>query len=55
MDETPVSSDMVSSSTVDKIGSKTLTMKSTGHEKCQVSVCSTAQGDGEKMNQVEMS
>lgn len=49
MDETPVWSDMVSSSTVDKTGSKTVTLKSTGHEKSRVSVCLTAQGSGKKM------
>ena len=36
MDETPVWTDMVSSSTVEKTGSKTVTLKSTGHEKSRV-------------------
>ena len=49
MDETPVWSDMVSNSTVEKVGAKTVTMKSTGHEKSRVSVCLTAKGDGVKL------
>ena len=49
MDETPVWSDMVSSTTLDKIGTKTITMKTTGHEKCRVTVCLSAKADGTKM------
>ena len=50
MDEIPVWSDMVSSATVDKMGSKIVSLKSTGHEKSCVSVCLTAQGSGKKGN-----
>ena len=49
MDETPVWADMVSDTTVDKTGARTITMKSTGHEKCRVSVCLTAKADGSKL------
>lgn len=49
MDETPVWSDMVSSSTVEKTGSKGVTKKSTGHEKRRVTACLTAQASGKKM------
>ena len=47
MDE-PVA-DMVSDMTVEKTGARTVTMKSTGHEKVQVSVCLTAKSDGTKL------
>ena len=36
MDETPVWSDMISDTTIDITGSKTVTVKSTGHEKSRV-------------------
>ena len=49
MDETPVWSNMVSDTTVDKTGARTVTMKSAGHEKCRVSVCLTAKVDGSKL------
>ena len=49
MDETPVWADMVSDTTVDKTGARTITMKSTGHEKCRVSVCLTAKVDRSKL------
>ena len=49
MDETPVWSDMITSSTVEQVGKKTVTMKSTGHEKSRISVCLTAKGDGTKL------
>ena len=48
MDETPVWADMVSDTTVDKTDAPTITMKSTGHEKCRVSVCLTAKADRSK-------
>ena len=38
IDETIVWADMVSDTTVDKTGARTITMKLTGHEKCRVSV-----------------
>ena len=49
MDETPVWLNMVSDTTVDKTGARTVTMKSAGHEKCRVSVCLTAKADGSKL------
>lgn len=49
MDETPVWSDMVSQTTVDASGKKTITIKSTGHEKSRVSVCLAAKADGTKL------
>ena len=50
LDETPVWSDMVSETTVDKTGKKTMTLKTTGHEKSRVSVCClAAKADGTKL------
>ena len=49
MDETPVWNDMVSSTTVDKTGSKDVPLKTTGDEKNRVSVCLAAKGDGTKL------
>ena len=49
MDETPVWNDMVSSTTVDKTGSKDVPLKITDHEKVKVSVCFAAKGDGTKL------
>lgn len=49
MDETPVWADMVSSTTVDGLGKKTVTVKTTGHEKSRVSVCLAAKADGTKL------
>ena len=48
MDETPVWCDMVSTSTVDKTGSKNVHLKSKGHEKSCVTVCLTAKASGGK-------
>ena len=49
MDETPIWSDMVSETTVDTTGKKTITLKTTGHEKSRVSVCLAAKADGTKL------
>ena len=49
MDETPVWCDMISETTVDTSGKKTITLKSTGHEKARVSVCLAAKADGTKL------
>ena len=49
MDETPVWSDMVSETTVGTTGKKTITLKTTGHEKSRVSVCLPAKADGTKL------
>ena len=49
MYEAPIWNDMVSSTTVDKTGSKDVPLKTTGHEKVKVSVCFAAKGDGTKL------
>ena len=49
MDETAVWQDMLSTTTVNTIGEKTIRMKTTGHEKSKVSVCLAAKGDGTKL------
>ena len=48
-DETPIWADMVSDTTVDVVGKKTVSMKTTGHEKCRVTVGLAAKGDGTKL------
>ena len=47
-DETTIWADMVSETTVDVTGTKTISMKTTGHEKCRVTVGLAAKGDGTK-------
>lgn len=49
MDETAVWADMVSQSTVDKVGKREICLKTTGHEKVRISVCLTAKADGSKL------
>ena len=49
MDEIPVWNDTVSSTTVNKSGTKDVPPKKTGHEKVRVSVCLAARGDGTKL------
>ena len=49
MDETPVWCDMVSETTIDATGKKTITLKTTGREKSRVSVCLAAKADGTKL------
>lgn len=46
MDEKPVWADMVCGATTDNTGARTVTMKSSGNEKYQVSVCLIAKADG---------
>ena len=46
--ETPIWTDMVSDTTVDVTGKKTVTVKITGHEKSRVSVCLAAKADRTK-------
>ena len=48
-DETPVWYGMVSETTIDATGKKTITLKTTGHEKSRVSVCLAAKADGTKL------
>ena len=47
--ETLVWVDMVSNRTVDVVGKKTVSMKTTGHEKCRVTVGLAAKDDGTKL------
>ena len=49
MDETPFWADIVSDTTVDVTRKKTVTVKTTGHEKSRVSVCLAAKADGTKL------
>ena len=49
MDETSVWDDMVSNTTVDDVGAKSISLKTTGHEKVMVSVCLAAKADGTKL------
>ena len=49
MDETPVWMDMVSNTTVEISGTKSVTVKTKGHERSCVSVCLAAKGDGTKL------
>ena len=46
---TPVWSDMVSATTTDDNGKKSIPMKSTGHEKSLVLICLAATADGKKL------
>ena len=46
MDETPLTFDMPSSSTVNKMGEKTVTIKTTGHEKSRFTVVLACMADG---------
>ena len=49
MDETPVWCDMASETTIDAVGKRTVSLKTTGHEKARVSVCLAAKADGTKL------
>ena len=49
MDDTPVWCDMVAETTIDAVGKKSITLKTTGHEKPRVSVCLAAKADGTKL------
>ena len=49
MDETAVWNDIVSSTTVEKTGSKEVNMKSTGYDKVRISVCLTGKADGTRL------
>ena len=50
MDETPVTMDMVGNSTVDKVGKKTILLKTTGHEKCRYTIALACIVDGQKLS-----
>ena len=49
MDETTTLNDIVSNTTIHKQGTKSVCLKTTGHEKCMVSVCLAAKADGTKL------
>lgn len=49
MDETPVSFDLPSNYTVDTKGSKTIFVKTTGHEKCRFTVVLCCMADGSRL------
>ena len=49
MDETAVWADMVSRTTVDKVGAREICLKTTGHEKVRISGCLSAKADGTKL------
>ena len=49
MDETAVWNCMVSDTTVDKVGTKSVCLKTAGHEKVMVTVCLAAKADGTKL------
>ena len=51
-DETTVWADMVSDTTVDVGGKKTVSMKTTGHEKCLVTAGLAAKSDGTKLKPI---
>ena len=47
--KTSVLNDMVSNTAIDKQGAKSVCLKTTGYEKCMVSVCLAAKADGTKL------
>ena len=49
VDETSVWNEMMSSTTIDKQGAKSVCLKTTGHEKCMVSVYLAPLADGTKL------
>ena len=49
MDKRSVWNGMVSNSTIDKQGAKSVCLKTTEHEKCMVSVCLAAKADETKL------
>ena len=49
MDETSVWNVIVSNTTTDRQGAKFVCLKTTGYEKCMISICSAAKADGTKL------
>ena len=49
MDETSVWNDIVSNTTINKQGAKSVCLKTSVHEKCMVSACLAAKADGAKL------
>ena len=45
IDETPVWCHMISETTIDAVGKKSITLKTTGHQKARVSICLAARAD----------
>ena len=52
MDETAIWADMTSGMTVEQTGARTVSLKTTGHEKVRVSVCLAAKADGSKIKPI---
>ena len=48
--ETPVTMDIVGNSIVEKVGKKTILLKTTGHEKCRYTVALACMVDGQKLS-----
>ena len=49
MDETPLYCDMPSDTTLDRVGVRSVPVKSTGHEKSRITVCLAARASGTKL------
>ena len=49
MDETSVWNDIVSNTTINKQGAKSICLKTTEHRQCMVSICLAAKEDGTKL------
>ena len=49
MDETPIWMDMVGDTTLEKVGTRTVSVKSTGHDKARITVCLAAKANGAKL------
>ena len=52
MDETPITFNMLSNRTVNKIGEKTVLVKTTGHEKAKYTVALGCMADGTKLKPI---
>ena len=49
MDETSVWNEIMSNTAIDKQGAKSVCLKTTGHDKCMVSICLAVKADGNKL------
>jgi hypothetical protein len=49
MDETPIWLDMLAQTTVDHVGTRSIPIKTTGHEKARVTVVLAAKANGQKI------
>jgi hypothetical protein len=49
MDETPVSFDLPSNTTIDKLGARSVSIRTTGHEKANFTLVLTCMADGTKL------